>query len=250
MGGKTQMVGMIAGLTMLLVLFFGTAPLAEVPSTALAAVIMVSAVGLLDTSSLRDLFQTSRREFFLSVITTLGVLVLGALPGVILSVTLSLLWLLTVAARPYSAILGRAPGVKGFHDILDYPNARTIDGLLLYRFQGNLVFFNVDYFRECLLEAIASSKTPIEWVVLDASPINILDATAVQKLDEIRNELASRGIVLVTAEARKHLERFFEPEWVRKHSKLYDWFHYPTIKSAIHAFNQRKDAKAGSPPTG
>jgi len=249
MGGKTQMVGMIAGLTMLLVLFFFTAPLAEVPSTALAAVIMVSAVGLLDTSSLRNLFQTSRREFFLSVITTLGVLVLGALPGVILSVALSLLWLLTVAARPYSAILGRAPGVKGFHDILDYPNARTIDGLLLYRFQGNLVFFNVDYFRECLLEAIASSRTPIEWVVLDASPINILDATAVQKLDEIRNELASRGIVLVTAEARKHLERFFEPEWVRKHSKLYDWFHYPTIKSAIHAFNQCKDAKAGSPPT-
>lgn len=166
MGGKTQMVGMIAGLTMLLGLFFGTAPLSEVPSTALAAVIMVWADRLLDTSSLRDLFRTSRREFFLSTITPLGVLILGALPWVILSVALSLLWLLTVAARPHGTILGRAQGVKGFHDILDYPNARTIDGLLLFRVQGNLEFFNVDYFRECLFEAIAASKTPVEWVVL------------------------------------------------------------------------------------
>lgn len=248
MGGKTQMVGMIAGLTMLLVLFFGTAPLAEVPSTALAAVIMVSAVGLLDTSSLRDLFRTSRREFFLSIITTVGVLVLGALPGVILSVALSLLWLLTVAARPHSAILGRVQGVKGFHDILDYPNARTIDGLLLFRFQGNLVFFNVDYFRECLIEAIAASKTPIEWVVLDASPINVLDATAMQKLDEIRNELAPRGIVLVTAQARHNLRRFFEPEWVRKREELWGSSIYPTLKSAIHVFHQYKNAKGGLPP--
>jgi MFS superfamily sulfate permease-like transporter len=105
MGGKTQLVGIIAGLTMLLVLLFFTGPLADVPNSALAAVIMVSAVGLLDIPSWRDLFQTSHREFFLSVITTLGVLILGALPGVILTVGLTLLWLLTVAARPHGAIL-------------------------------------------------------------------------------------------------------------------------------------------------
>jgi sulfate permease, SulP family len=174
---------------MLLVLFFFTGPLADVPNTALAAVIMVSAVGLLDIPSWRDLFQTSHREFFLSVITTLGVLVLGALPGVILTVGLTLLWLLTVAARPHGAILGKVPGLKGLHDILDYPNARTIDGLLLYRLQGNLVFFNADYFKENLLASIATSKTPVEWVVVDASPVNIVDATALQKLDEIRTEL-------------------------------------------------------------
>jgi MFS superfamily sulfate permease-like transporter len=86
--------------------------------------------------------------------------------------------------------------LKGFHDILDYPNARTIDGLLLYRLQGNLVFFNADYFKENLLASIAASPTPVEWVVLDASPVNLVDATGMQKLDEIRTELATEGIVL------------------------------------------------------
>jgi len=233
---------------MLLVLFFFTGPLADVPNTALAAVIMVSAVGLLDIPSWRDLFQTSHREFFLSVITTLGVLVLGALPGVILTVGLTLLWLLTVAARPHGAILGKVPGLKGLHDILDYPNARTIDGLLLYRLQGNLVFFNADYFKENLLASIATSKTPVEWVVVDASPVNIVDATALQKLDEIRTELATGGIVLAFVQVRKHLGRFFSPEWMRKRNELYGSNTYPTLENAIHAFNQRKDAKAGSPP--
>lgn len=248
MGGKTQMAGIIAGLTMLLVLFFFTGPLADVPNTALAAVIMVSAVGLLDIPSLRDLFQTSHREFFLSVITTLGVLLLGALPGVIVTVGLTLLWLLTVAARPHGAILGQVPGLKGFHDILDYPHARTIDGLLLYRFQGNLVFFNADYFKENLLASIAASPTPVEWVVLDASPVNLVDATGMQKLDEIRTELATEGIVLAFAQVRRQLERFFAPEWMRKRRERYGPNTYPTLKSAIHAFNQRKNANGGSPP--
>ena len=158
MGGKTQLVGIIAGGAMLAVLFFLTGPLAFVPISALAAVIIVSAAGLFDFAMLRKLYAISRVELAFSVGTTLGVLVLGAIPGVLLAVILSLLQLLALSSRPSDAVLGRVPGLQGFHDVSDYPEAKTIPGLLLYRFEASLVFYNVEYFRERLLALIAAPK--------------------------------------------------------------------------------------------
>ncbi len=126
---------------------------------ALAAVILVSAVGLFDLADLQSLLRMSYREFLMSASTTLGVLVLGVLPGVLLAVTLSLIWLLSVASRPNDAVLGRVPGQKGFHNVADYPEAKTIPGLLLYRFESNVVFFNADYLKTRMRAAIAAQKT-------------------------------------------------------------------------------------------
>jgi high affinity sulfate transporter 1 len=146
-GGKTQLVSIVAAAAMLFVLLFLKAPLALVPTAALAAVVFVSALGLFDLKGLRELARVSWREALLSLGTTLGVLVLGVLPGVMLAVALSLAWLLMVASRPQDAVLGRVPGLRGFHSVADYPEATTVPGLLLYRFEANLVFFNIDYFR-------------------------------------------------------------------------------------------------------
>ena len=239
MGGKTQLVGIVAAGTMLLVLFFLTGPLAYIPTAALAAVIMVSAFGLFDFAELRDLYQISRRELLLSAGTTLGVLILGVLPGVLLTVLLSLLWLLFVVSRPHDAVLGRVKEIKGFHDIADYPEATTIPGLILYRFDANLVFFNADYFRGRVREIIAAAEKPVEWFVLDASSINVVDATAIQKIDEIREELTDRGIVLAYARVKLSLERHFEVDWVRKRHKLYGKYDFHTLKAAVRAFNNR-----------
>ena len=194
-GGKTQLVSIVAAATMLFALVFLKAPLALVPTAALAAVIFVSAIGLFDVAGLRDLARMSWREGLLSLGTTLGVLVLGVLPGVMLAVALSLAWLLMVASRPKDAVLGRVPGLPGFHSIADYPSARTVPGLLIYRFEAALVFFNIDYFGERLRAAIQAARTPVEWVILDASPVNWIDATAVQRLDELRRELAAQDIM-------------------------------------------------------
>ena len=239
MGGKTQLVGIVAAGAMLLVLFFLTAPLAFVPSAGLAAVIMVSAAGLFDFPALRDLFTISYRELLLSLTTTLGVLVLGVLPGVLLAVALTLIWLLYVGSRPHDATLGRMAGVKGFHNIEDYPEATTIPGLLLYRFDSNIVFFNADYFKQRVLSAIAASKTPVEWVVVDASPVNVLDVTAIQKIDELREELAARGIVLAHARAKRNLARFFRGDWMEKRLESERVHDFPTLKAAVHAFRHR-----------
>jgi sulfate permease, SulP family len=213
-GGKTQLVGIVAAATMLLVLLFLKAPLALVPAAALAAVVFVSALSLFDLGGLRDLARMSWREGLLSLGTTAGVLVLGVLPGVMLAVALSLAWLLMVASRPQDAVLGRVPGLPGFHSLADYPKAATVPGLLLFRFEANLVFFNIDYFAERLRAAIATAVMPVEWVIVDASPINWIDATALQRLDEMRAELAARGITLGVARAKLSLNRAFNPTWI------------------------------------
>ncbi len=246
MGGKSQLVGIVAGGTMLMILFFLTEPLTYVPITALAAVIIVSAVGLFDVSSLRQLYTMSRRELLFSVGTTLGVLLLGVLPGVLLAVILSLLLLLSIAASPSDAVLGRVPGMKGFHDCKDYPEAETIPGLLLYRFEGNVVFFNADFFKERLLAAIATSKTPVEWVVIDASPVNIVDATAIQKFDALQEELSARGIVLAVAREQRNLTKFFEASWVNAQRRLNKDYNFPTLKSAVRAFKHRDNQDSTS----
>ncbi|MGH6898476.1 MAG: SulP family inorganic anion transporter [Geminicoccaceae bacterium] len=238
-GGKSQLVSIVAAATMLFALVFLKGPLALVPTAALAAVIFVSAIGLFDLTGLRDLVRMSWREGLLSVGTTLGVLVLGVLPGVMLAIALSLAWLLMVASRPQDAVLGRVRGVRGFHSVADYPQASTVPGLLLYRFEANLVFFNVDYFGERLHAAIEAARTPVEWVVVDASPINWIDATALGRLHELRSELAERDITLGFARAKLSLNRAFNPSWVAERPGM-GLRRFPTLKAAVHAFERQK----------
>jgi len=240
MGGKTQLVGIAAAAAMLLVLFFLTKPLAFVPIAALAAVIIVSAVGLFDWRELRNLYSVSYRELLLSVGTTLGVLILGVLPGVLLAVTLSILGLVSAASKPRYAVLGRVPGMKGLHNIAEHPEAKTLPGLIIYRFEAGLVFFNADYFREGLRAVIGAAQTPVEWVIIDASPINVIDYTALMKLDELREEMASRGIVLVNARVKRNLARFFHDDWIEGRRTANREYDFPTVNSAVRAYRHHK----------
>jgi high affinity sulfate transporter 1 len=239
-GGQSQLVSIVAAAAMLVVLLFLKAPLALVPTAALAAVVFVSAISLFDVTGLRDLARMSWREGLLSFGTTIGVLVLGVLPGVMLAVALSLAWLLMVASRPKDAVLGRVPGLPGFHSVADYPEATTMPGLVLYRFEANLVFFNVDYFCDRLRAAIAASKTPVAWVVVDASPINWVDATAVQRLDELQSELAAQGITFGVARAKLSLGRAFDLSWVSQRLAATGLRRFPTLKAAVRAFEHHK----------
>ena len=163
------------------------------------------------------------------------------LPGVLLAVALSLFWLLTVTSRPHDAVLGRVKGIKGFHDIEDFPEATTIPGLILYRFDANVVFYNADYFRDRVRAVIAAADTPVEWVVVDASSINVVDITAIQKADELREELSAQGIVFAIARGKQNLSKFFNAEWGIKRREVHAKYRFDTIKSAVRAFNNREN---------
>jgi high affinity sulfate transporter 1 len=240
MGGKTRLVGIVAAVAMMFFLLFGTASLASLPIAALAAVIAVASLGLFDLASLKVLYAASRSELAFSLVTTAGVLYFDVLPGVLHAIVLTLVWMLLSASRPHDAVLGNVPSISGFHDISDYPNAVTHPGLLLYRFDGNLLFFNVDYFKERILNAVAKSPTPIEWIVVDASPINTIDITALHKLRDLREELEGRGISLGFAHVKQSLWRCFHSSWIADALQSGKAPTFATLKSAIEAFKQRE----------
>ena len=235
-GGKTQLVGIVAALVMVAVLLFLRGPLALVPTAALGAVVLVSALGMLDAAGLARLARMSWREGLLSVVTTLGVLVLGVIHGVGLAIALSLGWLLVKASRPNTAVLGRVPGVEGFHSTADQPDGRTEPGLMIFRFESGLLFFNTAYFRARLAEALAASPTPVSWVVLDASPINWVDATALQSLAELQQEFAARGVTLGFAGVRHSLSRAFNASAVQQWRRECGIRDFKTLDEAVRAF--------------
>jgi high affinity sulfate transporter 1 len=238
MHGKTQLVGIIAGGAILLFLFCLTTPLALLPKAALAAIIAVSSMGLFDWPSLRELYGASRRELAFSLVTTACVLYFDVLPAVFFAIGLTLLWLLLANSKPQDSVLGQVQGLGGFHSIGDYPNAVTHPGLLLYRFNGDFLFFNIDYFCSCLLEEIDKAAEPIEWVVIDASPVNILDITAMHKLIDLRAELEGRGITVKLARVKQSLLAFFNSTWITEHSENRE-DRFSTLSAAVEAFQQR-----------
>lgn len=238
-GGKTQLVGIVAGGVMILSLLFFAGPLAHVPNAALAAVIIVAAAGLFDFATVRELYAMSRVELGFSVVTTIGVLVLGVLPGVLLAVVLSLILLLMLTSRPTDAVLGHVRGTGGYQDLGRYPEAETIPGLLLYRFNSDLLFFNVDYFKARLLATIANSDSRVEWVVVDASPINVIDSTALKKVEQLVDELAARRILFNTAHRKHSTGRLFEATWMNARGELTEEHSYSTLAEAVTAFRRR-----------
>ena len=117
MGGKSQLAGLVAAAVMAAVLLFLTAPLSYLPKAALGAVLILAAIGLFDVASLRRLWRVSRPEFGVAIATMVGVIALDVLEGILMAVALALLLLLKRSARPPDAVLGRVPGMKGFHDL-------------------------------------------------------------------------------------------------------------------------------------
>jgi MFS superfamily sulfate permease-like transporter len=250
MGGKSQLVGIIAAATMLAILLFFTAPLAFVPTTVLAAVILVSAYGLFDFAALRELATISRREFGLCLATSLGVLVFGMLPGILVAIALSLLWMLAVGSKPTEEVLGEVAELGGFFSLAHHPDAKEIPGLLVYRFNSSVVFFNADTFRDGVRAKVNAAAAPVEWVVIDTSPFNVVDATAISKIDELRDELSARGIVLNFSGTRRDLTRFFEAEWTQARFKHTESFNFPTVDAAVAAFRARGAATPATGPDG
>jgi MFS superfamily sulfate permease-like transporter len=203
------------------------------PTAALGGVLIVAAIGLFDVVSLRRLWRVSRAEFSFAVVTMLGVIALDVLQGILLAVAVALLLLLKRSARPPDAVVGRVPGMKGFHDLAHHPDATTTPGLLLYRFGAALVFFNATYFRNRVLE-LAAAQADLKQVVIDGSTINTIDSTGADTLDALARDLSRQGVRLGLAgfgtETKDLLERTGVTATIGTDSV------YETLKEAMTAF--------------
>jgi len=139
--------------------------------------------------------------FWLCMLTTVGVLTLGVLPGIVFAVTLAILRLLYSIYQPTDAVLGWLPGTEGQVDIRKHKDARTVPGLVVYRFDDAILFFNADYFKMRLLEAVQSQDQP-KAVLFDAEAVTSIDVSGIAALREVRDTLAAQGIFFAIARAR------------------------------------------------
>jgi high affinity sulfate transporter 1 len=176
-GGKTQMASVLAALVMAIVLLFLTQPLAYVPTAALAAILISSALGLFDWSSLRRYYNLSKPEFRHSVVAMLGVMTLGVLKGVLIAVGMALLKLLQQASRPHDALLGVVHENGETYTLEEQSGGETIPGLIIYRFEASIVFFNADYFTDRVRTFISTAAARPRKFLLDAESVPLLDVS-------------------------------------------------------------------------
>jgi MFS superfamily sulfate permease-like transporter len=188
-----------------------TGPLAFLPQAALGAILVSTAIDMVDVSTFHRLWQIDRVEFVIAVLTALGVVGFGVLPAVAVAVVLTLLNLLRMASWPRDARLGRIPGRAGLWKLHLHPEAKPIPGILVYQFQGSPVFVTADRLGERLPHVIRRAPTGTTHLVLDCSAMTSLDSTGVEVLEHAVSDAARRGMATVIggghARFRKRLTR-------------------------------------------
>jgi high affinity sulfate transporter 1 len=201
-GARTQLTGVVGALAIALLLLVAPDLLRDLPQTALAAVVIASAIGLIEVADLRRIYRIQRWEFWLSMTCLAGVMAFGAIPGIAIAIVLAVIEFLWDGWRPHWAVLGRVDQVKGYHDIKRYPEARLIPGLVLFRWDAPLFFANAELFHDRVLDATASSPTPVTRLVVAAEPVTSIDVTAADVLSDLHETLKADGIEMCWAEMK------------------------------------------------
>ncbi|MEU8691437.1 sulfate permease [Streptomyces sp. NPDC048665] len=204
-GARSQAYSLVAGAVVLAVLLFLSPLLTRTPAAVLGALVVYAAARMIDLVGFRRLASFRRRELLLALGCLAGVLALDILYGVLVAVGLSVAELLTRVARPHDAIEGLVPGVAGMHDVDDYPQARTIPGLLVYRYDSPLFFANAQDFHHRALAAVDEQTEPVRWFVLNTEANVEVDITALDAVDALRRDLTGRGIVFALARVKQDL---------------------------------------------
>jgi MFS superfamily sulfate permease-like transporter len=197
--------------------------------------VIVASLSLADIPATRRLWRQRKSEFALSMAAFLGVAFLGVLPGIAVAVTLSILWVFRQAWDPYRTTLTDVPDVPGYHDRRMYPDAEAIPGLVIYRFDGPLIFANANIFK-AEVRHLAHADPPPAWIIIAAEPITSVDTTAADMLEELNAELGAKGVRFVFAEMKDAVRneiRNYGMTWMADSDAF-----YPTIGTAVKAYRQ------------
>ncbi len=247
-GTKSQLHSLVAvGVVVVSLLLLGPV-LSSFPKVALAALVVWAATRLVDLGEVKRIGRFRRSELVLALVTTAGVLLAGILNGVAIAVALSVTDVLRRTARPHDGVLGYVPGVAGMHDIEDYPIARQIPGLVVYRYDAPLFFANADDFRQRAIAALDSADEEVEWFLLNFEANVQIDVTAVDALDQLYEELERREVVLALARV-KHKTRT-ELEKAGFVQRVGEGRVFATLPTAVSAYISEYTAKHGGPPPG
>jgi high affinity sulfate transporter 1 len=233
-GAKTQLTGVVGALVIALMLLFAPSLLRNLPQATLGAIVLVAATSLVEIRQVRRLFRVRPAEFWVSIACFLGVALLGVIPGIFLAIAFGLGQFVHRAWLPYDAVLGRVPGMKGYHDVTRHPEGMQVPGLILYRWDAPLFFANAARFRERIFRHVRRAGPEVRWVVVAGEPITDVDATAVHELSGLLDDLDARGVRFVFAELKG-------PVWDRLQTdglagRIGERYRFPTLGTAVKAY--------------
>jgi high affinity sulfate transporter 1 len=203
-GARTQLTGVIGAGVVLVLLLFLNSLLADLPQSVLAAVVIAAALSLMDVAVLRRYARVRPSAVILSLIATLGVIILGVLPGIALAILLAVLLFFHRSWWPHGSVLGRAEGIDGWHSLDDHPGASEMDDVVVYRWEAPLFFANAGAFRNQIRHLVHVRRPA--WVVLQCEAITDIDVTAAEMLEQLDLELNADGVHLAFAEMRTRLQ--------------------------------------------
>ena len=245
-GSRTQLYSLTAAASTVAVLLFLRPLLSLFPTAALGAIVIYAAVRLIDLPALRRLSTFRRAELAIALATCIGVLAFDIVYGVLVAIGLSVAELLIRVARPHDAIEGLVPGLAGMHDVNDYPDARIIPGLVVYRYDAPLFFANAENFRSRAIAAAGQSPAPVRWFVLNVEANVEVDFTALEAVDAVREEITSRGAVFVLARVKQDLLVRLQSFGLAE--KIGAELMFPALPTALEAYE--KWARQNSPQPG
>ncbi|EKQ51851.1 MAG: high affinity sulfate transporter 1 [Methanobacterium sp. Maddingley MBC34] len=198
-GAKTQLAGGVSGLVILLILVFLTGIFTNLPETILAAIVIFIIKGLVDIPHLRNIYNFSKIEFTIAIITLLSVLFFGALEGIVIGVILSVVGLIKKMYNPHIAVLGKMPGKDQFLDIKRRPEAEIIPEVLIVRVDGSQIFLNTEDIKNNIVNLIDHEYKDTKLFILDFEATSFIDHSGTEMLEDLYDELKQRGIKLKAA---------------------------------------------------
>ena len=243
-GARSQMTGVVGALGVAALLLLAPQLLRRLPYSALAAVVIASVMGLIEWRDLQRIRRIQAWEFWLSIGCAAGVLLLGAIQGIVLAIVAAVIEFLWDGWRPHYAVLGRVDGIDGFHDVRRHPEASRIPGLVLLRWDAPLFFANAEWFERVVRDTLAASPTPVRWLVVTAEPVTSVDVTAADMLRELDESLQQQGIELCFAEMKGPVKDKLKRFGLFGHFGQQTFF--ATIDDAVRAY--RASAGRSDPP--
>jgi SulP family sulfate permease len=203
----------------------------------MASILIFAGVHLIEMHEFRSMLKLSPMGFWLSLTVAAGVLVVGVVPGIMIGVLASLIYLLGRLARPMDAVLQEVPGTGEYHDLSEGSAEHTVPGLIAYRFYAPLIFANAEYFGQRVRELIASSPTPVRFIVFDMQAVWEIDVTAAEMLSRLMDELQQKGITLAIARVKRPLREKLERIGLK--GKFSEKNYFASVHMAVEVLSKR-----------
>jgi sulfate permease, SulP family len=243
MGARSQIAGLIAAVTVAVIVLFLTAPVQYLPKAVLGAVIVTAAIGLIDPQAWRALAAVDHVEVAIAAVTTGCVIAFGVLQALIVAVGLSLIDTVRRSASPHDAVLGWDERLGRYADVSLHRQARLTPGVVVYRLDDRLFFANARYFKARVHEAIRAAPAPVSWLVFDAEAVTHADSTGLEALTALANDLRHEGITLVVARLRTRMQEQFQHAGATKTIGTENF--YPSVHAAVSRFTNTGTGTTG-----